>query len=69
MKKYDYQVQTFRKELEEKGYNPDLIMLYLETRNLERPFLETFDIEAFKLFGSIYDLDITLPKKWFYSHF
>ncbi len=62
MKKYSYQIACFKQELIAKEYNPDLLFLYLESINLERPFTEIFSLETFRLFGSIYDLDISNNK-------
>lgn len=60
MKGYHTQVDAFKNELISNGYNPDLLFMYLATKNLDSDFRNIFDIESFRLFGQIYDLDISL---------
>ncbi len=54
------QINLFKSELISNGYNPDLLFMYLATKNLDSDFRNIFDIESFRLFGQIYDLDISL---------
>ena len=58
VKTYQREITNFQNELLAKGYNPDLIGVYLITKNLRRPFNEIFDISSFEYFGHIYDLNI-----------
>ena len=54
------QINLFKNELISNGYNPDLLFMYLATKNLDSDFSVLFNVESFRLFGQIYDLDISL---------
>ena len=59
IKTYSHQVELFKYELLSHGYNPDLIGVYLITKNLHRPIDEIFNISDFEYFGHIFDVDLT----------
>lgn len=57
---YKVQIEMFKNKLREHGYNDELIEKYLLTKNLNDKMSQLLSVENFRLFGEVYDLDVTL---------